>query len=85
MKFNLVVFPNIEYQQNLWKIYAKVHLWIKKKKKAYYSNVVENRNGGKAFSEALHIEFLLDLKRLMGCMGEKNPLIVVCERGFIIN
>jgi hypothetical protein len=33
MKFNLVVFPNIEYQQNLWKIYGKVDLWIKKKRK----------------------------------------------------
>jgi hypothetical protein len=44
------------------------------KKKAYYGNVAENRNGGTAFSEALHTEFLLDLKRLMGCMGGKIHL-----------
>jgi len=55
-------------------------------KKTYYGNVAENRNGAAAFSEALHIEFLLGLKRLMGCMEEGgNPLIVVCELGFIMN
>jgi len=40
----------------------------KRRKKAYYGYVAENRNGGTAFSEALHIGFLLDLKRLIGCM-----------------
>jgi len=34
--------------------------------------VAENRNGGTAFSEALHIEFLLDPKRLIGCMGGRE-------------
>ena len=52
------------------------------KKKAYYGNVAENRNGGTAFSEALHIEFPLNTKRLMGCIGGGNPLTVVRELGF---